>query len=193
MEFSIVPATPAHAPVIAKIIGMAVGKDLVEDLAGDDHTADDVEKMFTRLALREDSQYSYKNAMVAMTETGEIAGAVVAYRGDRLYELRPSFFEEAQKWIGLNFEGEIADETDPGEYYLDSLGVFSEYRGSGVGRALIKAVAEKACNENLPVGLLVSKTNRRAAQLYATLGFKQVGERPFAGEMMNHLRQTLSR
>ncbi|MDE6255548.1 MAG: zinc ABC transporter permease, partial [Muribaculaceae bacterium] len=53
--------------------------------------------------------------------------------------------------------------------------------------ALVKAVSKKAEGKGKPVGLLVSKTNPDARKLYDSLGFVSVGERPFAGEMMNHL------
>lgn len=187
MNYRIEPATPDHALIIAKIICMAIGEDLVNELAGDSHTTEDVEGMFMALAKREDSQYSYKNACVALTEDGKVAGAVVAYAGNRLHYLRKAFFEEAVKWIDLNLEGDIPDETDPEEYYLDSLGVMPEYRECGIARSLIDAVEKKASKAALPVGLLVSKTNPGASKLYESLGFRYVGERPFAGEMMNHL------
>lgn len=64
-----------------------------------------------------------------------------------------------------------------------------EYRGRGVATALIEAAGVRARECGKPLGLLVDKANSRARRLYDSLGFKQVGERFFAGELMDHLQQ----
>ncbi|MBD5357942.1 MAG: GNAT family N-acetyltransferase [Bacteroides sp.] len=188
MTTKIIPASPEHAPYIGKAIIMAIGEELTNHLAGEKHTPEDVENLFTSLAQRTDSQYTYLNSMVAVDEDNNVEGVVVSYDGARLYELRKAFFEEAEKAIDLKIEGTPDAETGPEEFYLDTLAVFPEYRGKGIATNLIKAAGERAASAGKPLGLLVSKTNPNARHLYDTLGFRPVGERPFAGEVMNHLQ-----
>lgn len=187
MTTKIIPATCDHAPYIGKAILMAIGEELTSHLAGKNHTPQDVESLFTSLARRSDSQYSYLNSMVAVDKDNNVAGVVVAYDGARLKELRKAFFEEAEKAIGLKIHGNPTDETGPEEFYLDTLAVFPEYRGNGIATNLIEAAAERAASAGKPLGLLVSKTNPDARRLYDSIGFRAAGERFFAGELMDHL------
>lgn len=182
------PATPEDAPSIARAICMGVGEELVRDFAGPGHTPQDVEDLFTTLARREDSQYSYLNALMLCDEQGRTAGAAVGYDGGRLLALRDAFFAEAHKRIGYEYHEEFGEETTPEEYYLDTLAVWPEYRGNGGATTLIRAMQERARATGLPLGLLVDKENHRARRLYEFVGFRKVGERPFAGEMMDNMR-----
>ena len=153
------------------------------------YTAKDVEDLFCALAARDDSQYSYRNALVAEEETGKPLGAVVGYDGARLDELRRVFIEEAGKRLGVPFNPvEMGDETSADEFYLDSLAVFPGSRGKGVGGKLLLALAERAHAAGKPAGLLCDKENVRAEALYTRLGFRYVGDRPFAGMLMRHLQ-----
>ena len=187
MDIQIIQAEKKHAPYLAKALTMAIGDEIVSNLAGSDHTPEDVLNLFEELASRTDTQYSYLNSKIAVTDSGEIAGVEISYDGADLHKLRPPFFQEAEKKIGLKIEGEPEDETGPEEFYLDTLAVFPSFRRQGIGRRLIEAAASKAANINKPLGLLVSKKNPTGRKLYDSVGFVQVGERPFAGEMMNHL------
>lgn len=225
MAIRIIPARIEDAPLIGKAITIAIGDELVEDLAGEMHTPEDVLELFTSLARRSDSQYSYLNTLVALDkeDNNKVAGLIVSYDGARLYTLRHAFFKEASEKIGMEIEGFIPDSTDSkdsglrgsdstisnsnaddlektydlipkeydetsaDEYYLDSLAVFPEYRGRGIARELIKAAVERAKEAGKPAGLLVSKHNPKARELYESLGFKPIGERFFAGELMTHM------
>lgn len=189
MNAHIIPAGIEHAPYIGRAITMAIGSELAADLAGPDHTVEDVEALFTSLARREDSQYSYLNSLVAVDDDSNVMGVIVSYDGARLRPLRKAFLSEAETAIGLRFDGEPDDETDSDEYYLDSLAVFPPYRGQGIARQLIEAAARRASQCGKPLGLLVSKTNPHARRLYDSLGFRPVGDRPFAGELMTHLQR----
>ena len=74
------------ARAIGEAVVEAVGREITEDFAGKDHTVDDVVELFTALARMEDSQYSYRNALVARdTLTGAIAGVIICYDGARLH------------------------------------------------------------------------------------------------------------
>jgi len=187
----IIPSLPHHARIIGKGITMAIGDELAERLGAPEHSSADVETLFASLAARTDTQYSYMNSFSAVDDSGEVMGILVCYDGARLIGLRRVFFSEAARQIGLKTEGDVDDlpvETSPDEFYLDSLAVMPEYRGRGVATALIEAAGVRARECGKPLGLLVDKTNSRARRLYDSLGFKQVGERFFAGELMDHLQ-----
>ena len=136
--------------------------------------------MMTTLVRRDDSQYSYRNAMVALddnTTDGHpvVAGVIVGYDGADLHRLRETFLQAAKEFLGQDFRG-MADETQAGEYYIDSLAVNESYRHQGLATLL------------LPVGLLVDKGNPGAERLYRSLGFEYVNDTTWGGHEMRHLQ-----
>lgn len=183
----IVYADITDAQLIGRVVVTALGEELVNELAGA-KTADDVTRMFATLAARDDSQYSWRNTLKAIDDNGEPMGYVVGYDGAKLHHLRKAFFAEARRVLDREMEGTMDDECQPDEFYLDSLAVFPAYRGRGVARSLITAIATRAADCGKPLGLLCDKTNTRARALYDSLGFKQVGETHFAWELMDHLQ-----
>lgn len=165
----------------------AIGHEIASGLAGDGHTIDDVVDLFASLAARDDTQYSYLNTLVAVDDDGTVTGACVAYDGARLHELRERFFEAVTARLGLDFS-DVDDECDDGEYYLDTLMVLPEYRGKGIASQLLRGAIERASECGKPAGLLVDKINPLARKLYERVGFRKVGDRPFARVMMDHMQ-----
>ncbi|MBO5267141.1 MAG: GNAT family N-acetyltransferase [Muribaculaceae bacterium] len=191
MRFRIVPAknSEEHVAMIACAVVEAIGDELALHLAGSPDRIPLVYAVFSSLAMREDTQYSYKNALVALDPDDEVAGIIVCYDGARLHELRKAFIDLANKTLGTDFdEATLADETSDDEIYLDSLCVFERYRGQGLGAKLIQAAAKRHKESGKPLGLLVDYDNPRARKLYVKLGFRSVGERPFAGTVMEHMQ-----
>ncbi|MBP3289753.1 MAG: GNAT family N-acetyltransferase, partial [Alistipes sp.] len=128
------------ADVIARVVAMAIGDEqALRAYCGDDYLA-----VLTEVARREATQYSWQYAFVAEV-AGEVAGAIVGYDGARLGELREGTFAVLRECVGR--VPQIADETEAGEYYLDSVGVLPKFRGHGVGGALIAAFCENAYAE----------------------------------------------
>jgi DNA-3-methyladenine glycosylase I len=149
----------------------------------------DFHKMMTILVEREDSQYSYRNTLVAMVDD-KIVGIAVSYDGGRLHELRKAFVQVAKKYIGKDHSS-MDDETQTGELYLDSLAVLPDYRRHGIAQRLLKATKEKAEQMGLPcVGLLVDKGNPTGEAFYATAGFLYANDNQWGGHPMKHLVQT---
>lgn len=191
-QFVIRKGVKDDAPLIAEAILMALGDEMVENLSnGRGRKA--AKEIFTRLASTKEAQYSYTNALVAEMPDGETAGIVIAYDGGILLQARRLFFALTQEILGWDIhdmvpDGEPEVETDPSEYYLDSLAVWPEYRGLGIATALIKEVETKAKASGKPVGLLCAEHNDTARSLYEHLGFLEVGKRPFAGEQMTHMQ-----
>ncbi len=171
------------ARIIAEVIAMAIGDEVgLCNYCGQNYL-----DVLTDVAQAEDTQYSWQNTIVAEYE-GRVAGAVVGYDGARLYELRKGTLAVIRRHVG--HEPTIVDETEAGEYYLDSVGVLPAYRGCGVGAALIEALCRRAFAEGAErVGLIVDIENPDAEKLYAAHGFERVGERPFFTHRMNHLQR----
>ena len=67
---------------------------------------------------------------------------------------------------------QMDDETEAGEFYLDSLAIYPEYRRRGIARQLLKRATEHAASLNLPAALLVDKGNPNAERLYRSVGFE---------------------
>ncbi|MCM1032177.1 MAG: GNAT family N-acetyltransferase [Odoribacter sp.] len=186
--FTLRPATKTDAGYISRAVIMAVGEEIALHLAGSPDRLHLVNELFTRLAARDDSQYSYRNSIIACTPAGAVAGVIVAYDGAQLQPLRKAFIEEAAKILGIHInEAEMHDETSPDEIYLDSLAVWPEYRGNKLAYQLINAAATLHSNAGKPIGLLCEPENHRARRLYVASGFIPVGQRPFAGTMMDHM------
>lgn len=186
------PAGPQDAAQIGKVVVMAIGADLAMEFLArprSGKTLADVEAFFGHLAALPTSQYSYVNTIKAVDAQGDAMGYLVCYDGGKLEELRRDFFRVAREELSLCLSsGDVADETVPGELYIDSLGVLPAYRGRGVAKALLRAAVEKAGRMGLRAGLLVDKENMTARRLYDSAGFRKVGETPFAGMMMDHLQ-----
>jgi len=176
-----------QAREIARLIMVAMNYECCQFFAGPDHTLQDFEDAMTRLVAREDTQYSYRNTLAAM-EGGELAGVLVCYDGGRLYELREAFIAEAKAAFGRDVRGILADETEAGELYLDSLCVRPAFRGRGIATALLRAGIERARELGLPrAGLLVDQGNPSAERLYRRIGFRHAGDSAWGGHPMRHL------
>lgn len=182
----IVEGTKDQAAEIARLIMTAMTDDCCLYFCGDGFGLNDFHKMMTMLVERENSQYSYKNTLVAM-DGDKVIGISVSYDGARLHELRRAFIEAAKKYIGKDHSG-MDDETQAGELYLDSLAVLPEYRRQGIARKLLKATKERANRLGLPcVGLLVDKDNPIGEALYTSIGFRYINDNQWGGHSMKHL------
>ena len=157
MKYHIEPATPDQAPSIAPHIMMAMDEDCCQHFAGPHHTLDEFRQMMTGLVARDDSQYSYRNALVAKTPKGDIAGVIIGYDGAHLHSLRRAFLETIKEQMDRDFSG-ILDETQAGEYYVDTLAVNPEYRKQGIASALMLELIRRH-GRRQPVGLLVDLTH----------------------------------
>ena len=183
-------ATTADAQVIANAIMEAVGYEITLDFAGTPERLPLVRQVFTELASMTDSQYSHLNTLIAQNADGQPVGVAIAYDGALLHPLRGRFVETANRILGTDIkEEEMSDETSDDEIYLDTLCVFSPWRRRGIASMLIEATALRHESSGKPLGLLVDKENYTAQALYAKNGLHYVGDRPFAGVMMNHLQR----
>lgn len=134
----------------------------------------------------ENNQYSYQNCFVA-EEENEIVAAVSVYDGGKLHELRKPIID----YVRLNFNPDFdpEDETQRGEFYIDSLGVNPKCQGKGIGSKLLQFLIEEFVTKNHEtLGLLVEEENPGAKKLYLKLGFKVVGVKTLVGKTLEHLQ-----
>lgn len=175
-EVVIRPATQDDATLIAQVLAMALDGD-------GSHPLFDI---FCQLSRRDDTQYSYRNTLVAEVE-GSAAGAIVGYDGAKLHHLRRALEEILRDIYGEEFI--LEEETSAGEFYIDSVAILPEFRGLGIGQILISTMCNDAFAAGFnKVGLLVDFDNPRAESLYTSLGFKRVNPTTFLGHNMWHMQ-----
>lgn len=204
-NFEIQWARKEHAREIARGIMEAMSLECCRFLIGEGRELADFELMMKDLAEKEDSQYSFRNTLVAvkcyqtsersaaLDEKGEdeVLGICVGYNGGDLLKLRRAFILSMRTWFQRDL-GKMVDETQPGEFYVDSLFVKKPFRGLGIASALLKSSMKRAKLLSLPrVGLLVDKANAQAQSLYSRLGFRYINDSSFGGHSMLHLQLDL--
>lgn len=181
-------ASRSDARAISDAIIEAVGDEITLGFAGSPERVPLVRRLFTELAACDDSQYSYRNSLIAETPDGSVAGVIISYDGADLPRLRMRFIEKTKEILGYDINpDEMTDEASPDEIYLDSLCVFGPFRGRGIARRLIEEAVASHASSHKPAGLLVDYDNEKARRLYERIGFRQVGDTPFAGTLMAHL------
>jgi ribosomal protein S18 acetylase RimI-like enzyme len=160
-------------------------EDIVYGFIGEADSAKGLALMLHFVA-DENNQYSYQNFWVA-EDDGIVFGALNVYDGARLHELR----QPVINYIRSRFVGGFSpeDETQAGEYYIDTLGVDPRRQGQGIGTLLLQFVIDEfVTKRSKTLGLLVDETNSAAKRLYIKLGFKSIGTRVLFGKKMEHLQ-----
>ncbi|MGC1633320.1 MAG: GNAT family N-acetyltransferase, partial [Gelidibacter sp.] len=135
---------------------------------------------------KENNQYSYQNCFV-VEEDHQIIAAVNIYDGSELIHLRAPIIQYIERHFSKAFNPE--DETQPGEFYIDSLGVNPNQQGKGIGGKLLQFLIHYyVIQSNKTIGLLVEENNPNAKRLYLKLGFEPVGEKTLVGKKLVHLQ-----
>lgn len=175
-------ATADDSLIIARAVAMAIGDEpTLHRYCGEEYIS-----VLQEIARAENTQYSWHSAFIAEVN-GTAAGAIVGYNGAQLEELRANTFAIIERHTG--FRPTIANETEAGEYYLDSVGVLPDFRGMCLGHRLIFALCEEAFRQGHErVGLIVEPNNTKAQSLYSSVGFRCMGERPFFSHLMWHMQ-----
>lgn len=150
------------------------------------HEFDKACEFLCYFVAREDNQYSYQNWIVGVKNTKIVAAANV-YDGAKLETLRGPIIAYVQANFNADFHPE--DETQAGEYYIDTLSVIPKYQGKGLGTNLLQFLIEEYVKKEQHIlGLLVDDQNPNAKKLYLKLGFKSVGKKMLVGKKMEHLQ-----
>lgn len=177
-------AKPEDAEMISVHLLSAM-KDFIYKFIGEEDY-NKAKDFLVHFISRENNQYSYENCLVA-EENAKLLGAVNAYDGAKLEELRKPIVEYMLQHYKREFQLEA--ETQAGEIYIDSLGVDGQMRGKGIGSKLLKElIQEHVVQKQQTLGLLVDEDNPKAKKLYLKLGFKSVGTMKFGEKMFEHMQ-----
>jgi len=159
-------ATPADARFIAENVLRALH---IED-SDEEHL-----KLLTDICGREDTLYSWKNAVIALYDDIP-AGLMVAYDGAHYRQMRDVTFPLIMHYVGDNYT-EQDDEARAGEFYLDSLAVLPRFRRKGIASALMKEMVKMKNEAAIPLATIaVDPDNAPAYHLYCKSGFRHNGE-----------------
>lgn len=176
-------ATPLDAPFLALVLMEALGMEIMERIDTHTDTAADGERlaMLTTLCQREDTLYTWRYATVAERPDGTPAGASIAYPGKEYHKRRMITFGLVQDHLEFD-QQTMEDETKAGEHYLDTLAVLPAHRGKGVASALLRHWLQEAERQGLTATLAAHPENRRALQLYQSMGLHEDGHLYIFGE-----------
>lgn len=177
-------ATPEDYKIIAQCMFEAM-KEVIYHFLGTAQRNEAI-AFLEYFVKRDKNQYSYEHCFV-MEEKGEPIAVANVYDGENLYTLRSPIVAYIENFRGSSFVPD--DETQPGEYYIDTLSVVSQYRGKGYGTQMLQFLIHYFCKEKgETLGLLVDRDNPQAKKLYQRLGFKKVGDKILARKEMEHLQ-----
>ena len=181
MDVIIRQALKEEASQITELFMLAWPVD--EILESNDLTHEQLHESITMVSASEETIYSYENTLVADID-GKVVGAMCAYDGADYQRLKQPIVDA----LGPDCGFAKKKETEAGEFYLDSVGVLSEYRGRGIASRIIDAQCERAASLGHKVaGLIVDIDKPQVEALYSSLGFTYLDDKDFFGHMMKHM------
>lgn len=134
----------------------------------------------------------YKHSQVFEID-GKVAGFLNCYSGSKEKHLEENWHDIEFK-VPFKLEGTPLpeQEADNGDLYIDSVAVYSEYRGRGIASKLIENTFERAKERGFKqVSLNCEFDNEGAMKLYEKLGFKPSYDRKLSGHdykyMIKHI------
>ena len=137
------------------------------------------------------SQYSYNNCFV-IENNQKVIAALNIYDGKDLTILRKPVLDYLQTHYNRTIHPE--DETQAGEFYIDTFGVDTSVQGKGIGTALLKYVIEYYVKDRgETIGLLVDLDNPNAKRLYEKLGFITIGRQTLMGHTLEHMQMSATK
>ena len=150
-----------------------------------DYSEDKIFKILKYVFVSDYDRFSYKNCMVYEFE-GVIKGFSFTYHYDEVEKMKEFWYSEVVSNFDLKKDSMIFDydEVLVGEFYLDTLFVFSDARGEGIGNKLL---IEFVNGGEYKLSLNVAQSNFRARKLYESYGFKKDCEIFIGHEKYNHL------
>ena len=180
-------ATLDDAPFIARVVLAGIDMLDIDAVLLDEQHA--IYEHLMDICRMDDTLYSYLNTRIAEID-GNRVGALVAYDGARYAALRAKTFGLVQQSSGMDLSRN-AMETGPGEFYLDSMAVLSDFRGLGIGKTLMRDRMDYALRNGFQkVTLLVDKHKPRLQRYYESDGFAFDEEMFVFGSWYNKLAKS---
>jgi ribosomal protein S18 acetylase RimI-like enzyme len=174
------------APFIARVVLAGIEMLDIDAALPDEQRA--IFEHLIEICRMDDTLYSYCNTRIAETDDKSV-GALVAYDGARYAEMREKTFGLVKQTSGMDLSRN-AMETGPGEFYLDSMAILSDYRGIGIGKLLMRDRMEFALKNGFQkVTLLVDKDKPRLQEYYQSEGFSFSKEMFVFGAWYNKLEK----
>lgn len=177
-------ATIEDAEIISEHLFLAM-EDILYEFIGIKNAVQ-AKRFLCHFVRRENNQYAYKNCFVAESQEG-VKGSINIYDGAKLESLRSPIKQYIKQHFGINFNPE--QETQKGEFYIDSFGVDPKSQGKGIGKKILQFVIDRADSHQQTLGLLVDVDNPKAEKLYLKFGFQLVGHKVFVGKQFKHLQR----
>lgn len=163
------PATLADASALAVLVDIAgegMPNSFWRDLAGPGRSVLEIARDRAR---REDGGFSYRHATIAEI-AGEIVAGLIVYPLDDPYDLTGLDDFPAHVHPLLRLEAQA-----PGSWYVNVLATFREFRGLGLGRALLEIAEQKARAANADtLSVIVGSWNAGAGRLYQRTGYRAI-------------------
>lgn len=164
---------------------MLAMEDIFYEFIGEKSFAKATE-VLEELVRKKDNQYSYANCWVVELDQ-QVVAVTNVYDGADLHQLRKPVAELIYQKFHRDFFPE--DETQPGEIYIDGVGVHPTFQGKGLGSEIFKfLIKEYVEKQNKTLGLLVEENNPNAKRLYLKLGFRVIGEKHLMGKKLEHMQ-----
>tara|TARA_R110002020_G_scaffold243498_2_gene457051 strand:+ start:24395 stop:24979 length:585 start_codon:yes stop_codon:yes gene_type:complete len=123
-----------------------------------------------------DGPFSWKNVLIAETADG-VAGMSLSFEltgGPGDSGLDDAVLEPL----------EALKSRVIGSRFIDSVAVYTRFRGQGIGRALVEAELARATG---PSSIITDDANARALSLYQSLGFGEQARAPFIAFSDTHI------
>ncbi|MBT8125172.1 MAG: GNAT family N-acetyltransferase [Gammaproteobacteria bacterium] len=126
---------------------------------------------YLALVLAEDLNYSYKNVDIAK-DGNNMVGLVFSYHSDSnqlTSEIQSVLSEDRIQWMKYFSDNQIDN-----SWYINTLGVATEFRRQGLARLLLDHASKRALqNGTQCLSLHVYENNIEAIKLYESYGFSK--------------------
>ncbi len=167
-------ATKADCLAIAELALMAGDGIPGYFWAESQQPGESLEQAGAELAASETANFSYRNAHIAWVGN-EIGGMLLAYRlpaAENNDENPNEFAEFVRPLVEL-------EQCVPESFYINMLATYPQYRGQGIGTALMGLIDRLALDVGCELASIeVFDINQTALKLYRQLGYEIVDQRP---------------
>ena len=174
MNITLRDATADDAPFLASCVMAAMHlHDFEQPMPAN---LRDLHQRLTNSQRQGDTLYTYAHSRIAMVD-GRVAGSLLSYPGDIYRQRRRETFERLWPQF-MELERRSEQETEPGEFYLDSMAVLPAFRGMGVARALIADGIERGIARGYSrIALVADAAMPHLQHYYQRMGFEPKEQR----------------